>query len=230
MSTLMELNATLARGIPFGDIGRRPMVARADGTELELLALWALDRLDQGILLLAPDGELRYANRCARELMAEAGVLDVSSGWLQATREHDRARLREGLHAAAERRHVRMLRLGAGAQMQYLTLAGIGPGSRVSPVLGLLGRHALCNPLALQWFVQCHELTAAEANVLRLLCEGLDPRDIALRLGVALSTVRTQIASIRTKTGQESIRSLLNTLGRLPLIRAMLLGWYTAAN
>lgn len=95
-------------------------------------------------------------------------------------------------------------------------------------MLGLLGRQQLCNALVLQWFAQCHELTAAESNVLRHLCEGFEPSEIAARHGVALSTVRSQIGSIRIKTGQDSIRALLHMLGRLPLMREMLLGWRAA--
>lgn len=228
MSTLIELRPNPVRMPPQVDPVLRPAAPRADGAELQLMALWALERLDQGILLLAPNAAVRFANRCARDLVAESAVLEMSCGLLQATAEPDRSRLRDGLHAASTRGHVRMLRLGCGAQAQYLTLSGIGPPGIAGPVLALLGRQTLCNPLALQWFAQCHELTTAESKVLRQLCEGLEPSEIAARQGVALSTVRSQIGAIRTKTGQDSIRALLNVLGRLPLYRAMLLGWCAA--
>lgn len=217
MATVMRMNMAPARAVLFDT------EAPADAAELHLLVLWALERLDQGVLLLSPQGGVRFANRCARDLMAGCGLLDVSSGQLQATLASDAVPLRDALRAASERGHVRMLRLGAEAQAQYLTLAGIGPAGHAGPVVALLGRHRLCNALALQWFAQCHELTAAESNVLCLLCEGLEPREVAQRAGVALSTVRTQIGSIRIKTGHESIRCLLTALGRLPPISATLL-------
>jgi DNA-binding CsgD family transcriptional regulator len=49
-----------------------------------------------------------------------------------------------------------------------------------------------------------------------MLCEGLRPSDIARRQRVAISTVRTQIGSIRLKTGASSITSLLREIALLP--------------
>ena len=225
---LASMQATALPARRFSDAGPRPIPLPSDAAQLQGLALWALERLDQGIVLLTPGGQLRFANRCARELIQQCDVLELSCGLLQATLAHDRVRLREGLRAACERAELRMLRLGYGEATHYLTLAPIGARMPADAVLGLLGRHRLCNALALQWFAQCHELTGAESHVLRLLCEGHEPREIARRQGVALSTVRTQIGSLRAKTGQESIRSLIDALGRLPLIRAVLSGWCQA--
>lgn len=232
LATLQAAPADVRR--PF-DAGERPPASPIDAVQTQRLALWALsalDRLDQGIVLLTPDARVCFANRSARDAIQQCDGLALSCGTLQATLPDDRVRLREALRAACERGQLRMLRLGCGAQAHYLTLAPIAPvvpGMPMDPVLGLLGRSSLCNPLALQWFAQCHALTGAESEVLRLLSEGHDPREIARRQGVALSTVRTQIGSVRAKAGQESIRSLIDALGRLPLIRSVLSGWCQAA-
>jgi DNA-binding CsgD family transcriptional regulator len=52
--------------------------------------------------------------------------------------------------------------------------------------------------------------------VLEHLCGGVRPTEIAQRQGVAVSTVRTQIGSIRAKTGATSIRELVRQVAVLP--------------
>jgi DNA-binding CsgD family transcriptional regulator len=54
--------------------------------------------------------------------------------------------------------------------------------------------------------------------VLAALCDGDDPSGIARRFGVAVSTVRSQIASIRQKTRSTSIRELVRQVAVLPPI------------
>jgi DNA-binding CsgD family transcriptional regulator len=58
--------------------------------------------------------------------------------------------------------------------------------------------------------------TLIQRRVARQLCAGSEPIEIADEQGVALSTLRTQIGSIRAKAGHKSVRALLHTLARLP--------------
>jgi len=51
------------------------------------------------------------------------------------------------------------------------------------------------------------------------LCEGLHPRELAQRHGVSLTTVRSQIGSLRAKTGAGSIRNLVRQVSLLPPMR-----------
>ena len=83
-------------------------------------------------------------------------------------------------------------------------------------VAAVFGRRRLCEPMSVQWFARAHGLTPAETRVLELLCEGLDPRDIATLNEVGMATVRTQVNAIRDKTGAASIRALLQQLATLP--------------
>lgn len=48
------------------------------------------------------------------------------------------------------------------------------------------------------------------------LCRGLRPNEIALRHGVQVCTVRSQVRSIRQKTACDSIRELLEKVSVLP--------------
>lgn len=48
------------------------------------------------------------------------------------------------------------------------------------------------------------EFTPREAQVLELLCDGLDNKTIARQLGLALSTVKTHVQALLAKTGARS--------------------------
>jgi DNA-binding NarL/FixJ family response regulator len=52
--------------------------------------------------------------------------------------------------------------------------------------------------------------------VLLALCRGLDINEIAAENGVAVSTIRSQIKTLREKAGASSIRRLLQRINSLP--------------
>jgi DNA-binding CsgD family transcriptional regulator len=60
--------------------------------------------------------------------------------------------------------------------------------------------------------------------VLEMLCAGVSPTRIAEVLNVAVCTVRTQIGSIRNKTGADGIPSLVRQVARLPPVMSALRG------
>jgi DNA-binding CsgD family transcriptional regulator len=190
---------------------------------------WALDRLEQGIVVLQADGRVLHANRCAEGMLASGSALDASSGWLMALQPQELAKLREALRSVAERGLCRMLGFGSGDTAQFVALSAISAPGGARLILCLLGQRTLGNPLTLQWYALCHGLTTAEAAVLRLICAGDDPSEIAARQSVAISTVRTQIGSIRAKTGHKSIRALLRTLACLPSMSGALFGGISQA-
>jgi DNA-binding CsgD family transcriptional regulator len=73
-------------------------------------------------------------------------------------------------------------------------------------------------------FVRSVNLTPAETRVLELLCSGVRPTAIARQQNVAVSTVRTQIGSIRAKTGAASISELVRQVAVLPPLVGALRG------
>ncbi len=85
-------------------------------------------------------------------------------------------------------------------------------------VLVLLAACAWPGDLSFQLFVSQHRLTETESRVLKQVCRGDSPRQIAQQHQVALSTITTQIASIRAKTGCRSLRSLAQWVSALPCI------------
>ena len=80
----------------------------------------------------------------------------------------------------------------------------------------VLGKRQVCEQLSVQSFARSVNLTPAETRVLEQLCRGVRPTTIARQHGVAVSTVRTQIGSIRAKTGAASISELVRQVAVLP--------------
>ncbi len=82
----------------------------------------------------------------------------------------------------------------------------------------ILGKRTVFQELSAQWFARSHGLTAAELDVLREVCVGSSPTEIAQRQGVAISTIRTHIGSIRAKTGASNMTALTRQVAMLPPI------------
>ena len=91
------------------------------------------------------------------------------------------------------------------------------PAAEPSTLL-VFGRKQVCEPLSIEFFARQHGLTPAETAVLIGLARGLRPAQIASEGEVTLSTVRTQITSVRAKTGATSIGELVRIVMVLPPI------------
>lgn len=176
-----------------------------------------LDELDHGILLLGPDGFLMLINRAAEAELGSDHPLLLAERQLHARDPLDEAQLQDALGAAARRGLQRLLALGHGEQRISLRVVPLGsdaPG--LHAVMLQLSRRHVCERLSVQWFAKHHGLTPAETRVLERLCAGEAPRQIADAQNVGLATVRTQIGSVRTKTGAGSIRELVQQVAMLP--------------
>ena len=181
-----------------------------------------LDQIDYGLLLVGTDLALGYANRAARAMLAEDHPMRIAGGTLTARAPADAAQLRGALLSA--RRGLRaLLILGTGDQRVCVAVVPLKSADVLAhETLVVVGKRAVCEALSAQWYARSHGLTAAETQVLNLLCAGTLPREIARRQGVAISTIRTQISSIRAKTGTSTVASLLRDVAVLPpLVHAL---------
>jgi len=178
-----------------------------------------LDEMDHGMLLITPSGELRHANQPARQELAHGNSLRLSNGHVLASHADQHGVLHEVVVDAGRGRR-RLTTLGDKANT--LSVAAVPMGSDQEGdetlVLLVLGRRQSCEALTVDFFARTQGLTSAEAKVLQALCDGLRPKEAARRFGVAVSTIRTQISSIRTKTQTTSIRDLVSRVTALPPI------------
>ena len=185
-----------------------------------------LDEIDYGMLLLHEGAHVLQVNHAARGELDGAHPLQLHGHELRARHLHDAAPLADALRAAGERGLRRLLTLGDGEHRASVSVVPLPAGDdRFGPVtLLILGKRQVCELLSVQGFARGHGLTSAETRVLAALCQGTPPAEIAVQLGVAISTVRTQISTIRSKTGAQSIRALVRQVAVLPPLMGVLRG------
>lgn len=184
----------------------------------------ALDEIDYGMLLLDEDALLMHANQAARAELDAQHPLQLLGRELRAREPRDVAPLHAALHDARRRGLRRLLSLGSGAHhagVSVVPLPALGADER-GATLVILGKRQVGAELALQGFARSHRLTPGETRVLAALCRGEPPAAIAAVHGVAICTVRSQIGSIRQKTGAPSIRALLRQVAVLPPLMGVL--------
>ncbi|WP_326534721.1 helix-turn-helix transcriptional regulator [Pseudorhodoferax sp.] len=176
-----------------------------------------LDEIDYGMVLLDGRVQVLHINHAARAELDGDHPLCLQGRELRAARLQDQLMLQDALQAAA--RGLRRL-VTLGERESRVTVAAVPlalpAASMAQATLLLLGKRRVCERLSVQWFARSHALTPAESRVLEALCQGLEPRDVAEQHGVALATVRSQIGSIRSKTGADSIRDLVRRVAVLP--------------
>lgn len=213
------LSATLpAEIIPFRPAGYQPIEDDLPHpAERYLLAV--LDQLDHGVICQDVDGRTR-ANRLAAEELAEpGGPLLLRDGVLSAVDARDAGLLHRALCDASTCQRRRLLEVRGPARSLTLSIVpaqGTATEGQPVPALVMLPRSGLCSTLASQWFSSTNGLSVAESQVLSALLSGRDPASIARDNGVAISTVRTQICSIKAKTSTRTLRDLLILAARLP--------------
>ena len=173
-----------------------------------------LDEIDYGAFTVAAGGRLLTMNRAARAAITSEGPLHVFDGVLQAAPAAN-ARALDAAIAGAVRGLRRLLVLHAAPTSLVVSVVPLAVGTE-SRVLVMLGKSSRCARLSVVLFARAHQLTSAEQRVLEALYEGLTPQQVATRFDVRLSTVRTQIGAIRSKTCAQSISELLRQVSALP--------------
>ena len=193
-----------------------------------------LDEVDYGMLLVDAEAQVLHINHSAQHELDSEHPLQLLGSSLRAHLPQDVAPLYDAL-AGAQRGLRRLLPMGQGAQRICVSVVPVAAGYQSSAALDystllVLGKREVCSPLSVRGFARCHALTPTETRVLELLCEGTLPNCIAQLQGVAVSTVRTQIGSVRAKTGAASIRQLVHQVAVLPPLVGALRGACSAAS
>lgn len=88
--------------------------------------------------------------------------------------------------------------------------------STPSYALLVFPKQQLCDTTTITLFARERGLTGTEGQVLAQVCKGLRPSQIATNHGVQVSTVRSQLRSIRQKTASDSVRELVEKVSVLP--------------
>jgi DNA-binding CsgD family transcriptional regulator len=182
-----------------------------------------LDELDYGLMLVTKAGTMRFANRIALRECETRRFLGLVGGDVHGRDDRSHGELRQAIVGATRGRRA-MVSLRGGESVACIAVVPIADPKPAGEELALLvfGRQQVCEPLSVEFFAREHGLTMAETAVLRALCQGQAPAESARRLGVAVSTVRTHISSLRQKTGMRTIGDVVRAVTVLPPIVAVL--------
>ena len=175
-------------------------------------ALAALERLNYGVLLLGPDGELRHANRRAEDISRRTQAYSAAaSGRLQASAASLSTKLHKAVHAAAQGGGTRDV---AGTPLRLRGVSGSEVHAFVVPVPA--GTQHFENAVVAMMFVadpestlpkfpeklrQIYHLSPTEAQLAEALVNGRSLKQFAVERGTSLNTVRTQLRSLAAKVG-----------------------------
>ncbi len=207
--------------------GWNSMVAAAEATvrapdpdTAMTLLRCVIEHVDYGLALIDIDTHrLRLANTPALLAMSGEGRtrsgLSLAGGSVQAAQQADERSFEHSMTLA--RSGVRdLLNLGTGNNRTTVAVVPLGgPGDDCEALL-IFAKRRLCDPSALALYARACDLTAAESTVLAAVSDGLRPHEVADQHGVQVSTIRSQLLSIRQKTRSSSIRELLQTVSLLP--------------
>ncbi len=195
---------------------RRPDPS-GDGSQFHAYAV-VLDEIDYGLILVSAGLRVMHCNHAARVAMRVGPLLQINGGAIQvpdAASHHRLASAVESATAHARRSMVTLEHDRTKTTVSVVPLAHTAeaPGQLV---LLVLNKREICSRLSAERLAREHGLTGAETAVLWGLVEGLEPRQIAVRHGVKLSTVRTQVQAIFLKLGVHGMRDLYVRVATLP--------------
>lgn len=202
----------------------RSLEARAERAEA------ALDTSVAPLIIVDTNSKVLQANRVAETLLRTGDGLTVRNGSLTACGKQEAVQLRVFILqavAAARGRHIGTPVTG----LQISRDSGKTPLIiRVLPLpIEATHRFALSAPAALvivtdpdvsprpheQLLQDIYKLTAAEARVAVQLAMGSDPKQISENFGVSITTLRSQISSILSKTGANRQIDLIRLLTQI---------------
>lgn len=189
------------------------------------LLMAVLDELDYGLMVLEPaSSRLVHANRLALQECRAHGTLTLTMGRVRARHADCDPHFDGALLAAGQGRRSLISLVGEGVEPVPLAMVPLRASNGAPLALLTFGKRQICETLSVSFFSRLHALTPAEDAVLKALCRGLRPAQIAQEAGVAISTVRTQVSSIRLKTASPSIRELVKKVSALPPMPSALRG------
>jgi DNA-binding CsgD family transcriptional regulator len=181
------------------------------------LLVTTLDLIDSGVMVLDAAGLVLLANDAARHELAEGGVLALDDeGQVDLCGGASLLALRTALQAAVVEGRRELLPLRVGEQLLTVSVQPLRSVGNGTAALLLMARRQVCPELVVEMLAKQHALTPAERRVLAGLAQGQRVTDLAKRHRVKVSTLRSQVASLRNKFGVRRIDDLTRLMAELP--------------
>lgn len=181
------------------------------------LMLRVLDEIDYGILVVDAKGQIRHSNHLARHELKSGKIIVSHSNMLMGNTAELTGQIELAVAQGCRGQRSLVLLNTAGRELPAAFIPLSHPlETDIPSVLVMLSRQNTCDNLAVRMFARSHGLSPSEEAVLIGLCRGLAIPEIAQENGVAQSTVRSQVKSLREKTACTSIRQLMRRINSLP--------------
>jgi DNA-binding CsgD family transcriptional regulator len=175
------------------------------------------DEIDYGMLIIDAQGRILHANHLARHELANGRIIMSYGNSLLGSSAEFTSQIQQAMESSFRgQRKLLMLVMGEKELSLAFTPLSHPLEADAPSVLVLLSRQSTCDNLAVRMFARSLNLSPSEESVLMGLCRGLQITEIAQQHGVAESTVRSQIKTLREKAGAPSIRRLLHRVNSLP--------------
>lgn len=195
---------------------------RLPSASMAQMPLALLDEIECGLIVCDEEGGIQYANQAALQELASQRLL-LRTGNALRSAPGSMGNIDAALRQAAQRSRRSLVRLTQDSDQLMVSVLPLQPhGTATRQVLVMLGRREPCSDLGLEMLASSYGLTLAERRVLGALLRQATPREIASANAVKLSTVRTQISSIRSKLGARSIEELLLRATQMPPVAGAL--------
>ncbi|MDQ6881726.1 MAG: helix-turn-helix transcriptional regulator [Pseudomonadota bacterium] len=188
--------------------------ANGAGSGLALL----MDELAHGVLVTSLENQVLHANQAARHELARGRVLGVRNQLLHGCTAADGKTLEGAVAKAGQgKRSLVTLQAADGFRltMAVIPLRADHPAGPPKAAF-MFSRASVCESLMLCFFARSYSLTATEEHVLGIVCQGYSAPEVAAQLKVAVSTVRSHIRSLCSKTRSSGVRELVNRVAVLP--------------
>lgn len=194
------------------------LVSDTFDTSLDVLGL-LVDELAHGVMIVNTQGWILHANRAARSALQSGLSLGTTHGGLKLKLRSvtDPQQWLSALSEAAsgKRSMIRLQDAGGDFNLAVVPLNRQTAGA-CDRIALFFSRDEASTPSLLASFAQSNRLTRTEEQVLVLLCRCLSAPEIATHMKVAVSTVRSHVRSLCTKTSTRGVRQLVNLVAALP--------------
>jgi DNA-binding CsgD family transcriptional regulator len=186
--------------------------------DLELLST-IFEHLAEGIAVVSAEGRLIFANAEAKRTIAILYSKCKLGGDFCADDAESKT-LKKALTQAAFKKKRSLLEIKVSNEPIQVLLSPLLMTNR-GLVLVTFGTPITMALASLKAFADLYRLTSAELNVLEKFARGVKPARIAALQCVALSTINTQLASIRAKTQTSSALELMAKLIKIPVTKSI---------
>ena len=193
------------------------------------LGTQALDAMELGVMAVGVAGRLFHANRRAEAFLRSGDTLKLKADVLTAVADADGRRLQFALTEAGATRRSQSVYLVAPQSSSALgcsvTIMPLPYGSSLSQVLDraellvLVSHRGRRRTLTIRQLEQLFSLTPAEARLAKAVTEGVSLDAYAQSNNVSITTVKSQLRSVFSKTGTHRQAELTQLLVCIPSVR-----------